>query len=88
MTISWTSSYFSFVGLRSRSKLLFLDKFCQRSSDLIHLSIVILPLHIYIRYDNTSNEFAFQVRRVKIKVTVAIFRNTVIALALLFMDQL
>ena len=45
--------------------------FCHHSSDLIYYPISIL-LHISIGYDNTSNNFAFQRDRVKVKITVII----------------
>ena len=58
--------------------------FFHRSSDLIYYPISIL-LHTSIGYDNTSNKFAFQRDRVKVKVAVTIFRkNLVITLAPLF----
>ena len=49
--------------------------FCHCSSDLIYYPISIL-LHTSIGYDNTSNKFAFQRDRIKVKVAVAIFRKT------------
>ena len=49
--------------------------FCHCSSDLIYYPISIL-LHTSIGYDNTSNKFAFQCDRIKVKVAVTIFRKT------------
>ena len=46
--------------------------FCHHSSDLIYYPISIY-LHTSIGYDNTSNEFAFQRDRIKVKVAVTIF---------------
>ena len=61
--------------------------FCHRSSDLIYYPISI-QLHTNIGYDNTSNKFAFQHDRVKVKVAVTTFRkNFVITLALLFINR-
>ena len=53
--------------------------FCHRSSDLIYFPISI-SLHTSIGYDNTSNKFAFQRDRVKIRVAVTIFRKTLSSL--------
>ena len=53
--------------------------FCHRSSDHIYYPISIL-LHTNIGYDNTSNKFAFQRDRVKVKVAVTIFRKTLSSL--------
>ena len=74
MTITWTSSSLSVLGPRSRSQWLFLEKHCRRSSALIYYLISIL-LHTNIGYDYTSNKFAFQHDRVKVKVAVHIFRK-------------
>ena len=63
MTISWTSSSLSVLGPRSRSQWLFLEK---------HIVIALAPLFI----DYTANKFAFQDDRVKVKVTVTVFRKT------------
>ena len=49
--------------------------FCHRSSDLIYYPILIY-LHTSIEYDNTSNKYAFQRDRVKVKVAVNFFRKT------------
>ena len=75
MTISWTSSSLSVLGPRSRSQWLFLEKHCHRSSALINYPISI-ELHTSIGYDYTSNKFAFQHNRVKVKVAVTGFRKT------------
>ena len=75
MTISWTSSSLSVLGPRSRSQWLFLEKHCHRSSALINYPISI-KLHTSIRYDYTSNKFAFQHDRVRVKVAVTVFRKT------------
>ena len=77
MTISGTSSRLSVFGPRSRSQWLFLEKHCHRSSALINYPISIL-LHTCIGYDYTSNKFAFQHDRVKVKVAVTVFRKTAI----------
>ena len=50
-----------------------------RSKDLIYYPISI-ELHTSIGYDNTSNKFAFQRDRVKVKVAVTIFRKTLSSL--------
>ena len=75
MTISWASSSLSVLGPRSRSQWLFLEKHCHRSSALINYPISIL-LHTSIGYDYTSNKFAFQHDRIKVKVAVSVFRKT------------
>ena len=48
--------------------------FCHRFSDLIYYPILI-KRHVNIGYDITSNTFAFQRDRVKVKVAVTIFRK-------------
>ena len=60
--------------------------FCNFSSDLIYLPILINH-QSYIGYDSSLNKITFQVGRVKVKDTVAIFRkkNFVVVLELLFM---
>ena len=75
MTISWINLSLSVLGARSRSQWLFLEKHFHRSSALIYYPISIY-LHTNIGYDYTSNEFAFQLDRVKVKVTVTLFRKT------------
>ena len=75
MTISWINLTLSVLGRRSRSHWLFLDKHFHRSSALIYYSISI-KLHSSIEYDYTSNKFAFQHDRVKVKVAVTVFRKT------------
>ena len=75
MTISWTSLSLSVLGPRSRSQWLFLEKHCHRSSAVINYPISI-QLHTSIGYDYTSNKFAFQHDRVKVKVAVTVFRKT------------
>ena len=75
MAISWTSLSLSILGPRSRLQWLFLEKHCHRSSALINYPISI-KLHISFGYDFTSNRFAFQHDRVKVKVAVTVFRKT------------
>ena len=75
MTISWTSSSLSVLGPRSRSQWLFLEKHCHRISALINYPISVI-LHTSIGYDYTSNKFAFQHDRVKVKFAVTVFRKT------------
>ena len=84
MTISWTSSSLSILGLKSRSQWLFLENYCHGCSAFIYGLILI---HTNMKYDNILNNFEFEGFRAKVKVTVAIFRKTfVIALAPSFMD--
>ena len=45
-----------------------------------HLLSNLDKLHTDIGYDNTSNKFAFQRDRVKVKVAVTIFRKTLSSL--------
>jgi len=47
---------------------------CHHSSDFISQQIF-MKIDINVRYDNTSNEFAFQGAALKVKVTVTIFRK-------------
>ena len=75
MTISWKILSLSVLGPRLRSQRLFLEKHCHRSSALIYYPVSML-LHTSIGYDYTSNKFAFQHDRVKVKVAVTIFRKT------------
>ena len=75
MTIPRTSSRFSVIGSRSRSQWLFLEKLCHHSSAFIYKPILIL-FHTNVKYDNILDKFEFERSRVKVKVTVAIFRKT------------
>ena len=79
MTISWTRLSLSVLGLRSRSQWLFLDKHCHRSSSsaFIYRPILIL-YHTNVKYDNILDKFEHS--RVKVKVTVAVFRKTLSSL--------
>jgi hypothetical protein len=66
---------------RSRSLLLFLENVCHRSSDFISQTIL-TKLHTRVRYGNTLNEFVFHdaASKVKVKVTVTIFRKSLSSL--------
>ena len=75
--ISLISLSLSVLG--PRSMWLFLEKHCHRSSALIYYPISI-QLHINIGYDSTSNKFAFQYDRVKVKIAVTVFRKTLSSL--------
>ena len=61
-------------------------KHCHHSSALIYgLSLILY--HTYVEYDNILDKFEFECSRAKVKVTVAVFRKTVIALAPSFLDR-
>ena len=72
--MSLTFGLFTQVSLGPLGPLV-LEKHCHRSSALINYPISIY-LHTSIGYDYTSNKFAFQHDRVKVKVAVTVFRKT------------
>ena len=79
MTVPRTSSRFSVIGSRSRSKRLFLETHCHHSCAFMYKPLLIL-FHINVKCDNILDKSEFERSRIKVKVTVAIYRKTLSAL--------
>jgi hypothetical protein len=64
---------------RSRLLLLFLENVCHRSSDFISRTIL-TKLYTCFQYGKTSNEFVFHDAASKVKITVTIFRKSLLSM--------